>query len=154
MASLLLPVLAFALFLVMYYALDRGRRATVGEAGLGEPVSLVSRRYGMGAADKRDVSVRPLGGLSTRHHGGTVRAARCLVPTIAFRWEDVTSIEHSSWTLVPFIADGVRFRTNEECFIFWTGVGWRTASVLDQCEAASLRAIGRTKKRAPMFGCG
>jgi hypothetical protein len=76
-----------------------------------------------------------------------------LVPTLTFRWEELTRIEPVGWIFVPFIADGVRFWTADTCFIVWTGSRWRSTQILDLCEATSLRPASRTRQQAPIHGC-
>lgn len=155
MASLLLPVLGFVLFLALHYVRNQLRHASVRGTGLGE-IPLRSYIGGMRWEPQMNATfpfarlvVSP-GGVTAGPSGRLVP----LVPTLAFRWEELTSVEPVGWTLVPFIANGVRFRTADKCFIFWTGSSRRTNSVLDQCDAASLRPTSRNKKRAPMQGCG
>lgn len=75
-----------------------------------------------------------------------------LVPTFAYRWEDLIRIEPVGWPFAPFIADGVRFLTFDGGFIFWCGSAWRRRRILDFCETAAPRLVSRTRQPAPVFG--
>jgi hypothetical protein len=154
MPAVILPVLAFVLFLAIFYVRDQRRHTPVGSVAVPE-IPLRSYTGGMRWEPQMNATL-PFARLAISAGGITAGpSARFvpLVPTLAFRWEELTIIEPVGWTLVPFIADGVRFRTADKCFIFWTGSSWRTNSVLDVCESASLRPLSRKRQRAPIYGC-
>jgi hypothetical protein len=78
-----------------------------------------------------------------------------IVPTLAYRWEDLRLIEALTWSpFVPVIADGVRFRTLDAAFIFWSGSGRRSTRILDYCDATAPGLVIRKRQRAPTFGLG
>lgn len=85
-----------------------------------------------------------IGGPSAKLLGG-------LVPTLEYRWEDLAQIEPVSWFVVPFIADGVRFLTEDAGFIFWTGSGRRSRGILEVCAAAAPRLVSRERRWAPLI---
>jgi hypothetical protein len=86
--------------------------------------------------------------------GGPSSSLVPLVPTLAYRWEDLTVIESLNWFPVPFIASGVRFRTSDAGFIFWTGSSRRSTRILDFCDASAPGLVNRETKRAPIYGSG
>jgi len=80
-----------------------------------------------------------------------------LVPTHAYRWEDLARIERVRWPFVPFIADGVRFMapdvvSSRSGFIFWSGSSWRSKRILDFCDSVSPGLVSRERQLAPLFG--
>jgi len=155
MGSLLLPLLVFGLFLAIYSGRDRRRRRGTVRSVTFVGTGLRSYIGGMRWEPRMNATF-PFARLEISAEGITAGPSANfvpLVPTLTFRWEELTSIEPVGWTLVPFIADGVRFRTADTCFIFWTGSSWRTTSVLDLCETASLRPVDRKRKRTPIHGC-
>lgn len=154
MASLLAPLLAFGFFLAIYFVRDQRRRGPVRDIAFGE--SPLRSYIGGMRWEPRMNATFPLARLAISAGGiaaGPSARFVPLVPTLTFRWEELTNIEPVGWTFVPFIADGVRFRTADTCFIFWTGSSWRGKSVLDLCETASLRPVSRKRQRAPLYGC-
>ena len=153
MTSMLAPVLLFVLFLAIFYVRDQ-RRGTDRGQGSGESplrtyIGGMRWEPQMNATFPFAKLVVSAGGITA---GPSARLVP-LVPTLTFRWEEITIIEPVGWRPVPFIADGVRFRTADKCFIFWTGSSRRTNGVLDQCEAVSMRPTSREKMRAPIQGC-
>jgi hypothetical protein len=154
MDSILFPILAFVVGLAILYVRDQPRRRTaaVGSSPGGE--TLRSYIGGMRWEPRMNATF-PFARLAVSTGGITAGpSARFvpLVPTLMFRWEELNGVEPVGW-FVPFIADGVRFRSGESCFIFWTGSSWRTKRLLDLCEANSGRPVSRRRQRAPLNGC-
>lgn len=73
-----------------------------------------------------------------------------LIPTLEYRWEDLTLIEPVTW-FVPLIGEGVRFRSSDTGFIFWCGGRSRGARILNFCDAAAPGLVTRTRRRAPLY---
>jgi hypothetical protein len=86
--------------------------------------------------------------------GGPSSSLVPLVPTLTYRWEDLTVVEALTWFPVPFIASGVRFRTSDAGFIFWTGSSRRSSRILDFCDASAPGLVSRERQRAPIYGSG
>jgi hypothetical protein len=103
MASLLAPLLAFGFFLAIYFVRDQRRRGPVRDVAVGD-IPLRSYIGGMRWEPQMNATF-PFARLAISSDGITAGpSARLvpLVPTLTFRWEELTNIEPVGWTFVPF----------------------------------------------------